>query len=532
MLKQQNQKEFFMSSLRAQGFNRLNEPFDLLIIGGGATGLGAALDGLSRGLKVALVEQSDFAKGTSSKSTKLVHGGVRYLEQLNFKLVRDALLERQYFYKNAPHLSESLAFVIPCYNVFSVPFFFFGLKLYDALAGFPQGQCSSFLSKKETLADFPYLRSDKLAGAIQYFDGQFNDAQMAVTLAKTCREHGGVMQNYTTFKRFIKSGKQIVGGVVQDVLSGTEYEIQAKCVINASGVFSDGVRRLDEASHKESLTLAQGIHLVAKNRLGLTKALLIPKTSDGRVLFCLPWQDSLILGTTDVKIEHCTLEATATQQEVDFILEGIEQYFPSFDRADLLGQFAGVRPLAKVDNTESKKMSREEKILISEAGLVSIVGGKWTTYRHMGEHILNTVLAHGLLPDAPASKTKDLPLSGWLPKAQALAIPIAFRHHGAAFESLQQATDFDEKIHADLPYSMAEIAPAIELGFALTVDDFLARRTRAWYINPKAAIDAAPKVARKMADILGRDEIWIAQQLSDIQSLAKHYVLDAYSVQS
>ncbi|MBY0346386.1 MAG: glycerol-3-phosphate dehydrogenase/oxidase [Neisseriaceae bacterium] len=520
-----------MSTSRTQDFKRLAEPFDLLIIGGGATGLGTALDALSRGLKVALVERSDFAKGTSSKSTKLVHGGVRYLEQLNLKLVRNALLERQYFYKNAPHLSESLAFVIPCYNIFSIPFFFFGLKLYDALAGFPRHQCSSFLSKKETLADFPYLQANKLAGAIQYFDGQFNDAQMAVTLAKTCRNHGGVIQNYTTFKRFIKLGNQIVGGVVQDILTDTEYEIQAKCVINATGIFSDVIQQLDEAQHQTSLTLAQGIHLVAKNRLGLTKALLIPKTSDGRVLFCLPWQDRLILGTTDVKIENCTLEATATQQEVDFILEGVQQYFPSFDRADLLGQFAGVRPLVKMDNTESKKMSREEKILISEAGLVSIIGGKWTTYRHMGEHILDMVFAHGLLPKAPASKTKDLPLSGWLPKKQALSIPVAFRHYGTAFEDLKQAPDFDEKIHSDLPYSMAEIALAIEHGFALTVDDFLARRTRSWYINPKAAIEAAPKVARKMADILGRDDAWIAQQLSEIQNLAKHYVLDAYTIQ-
>lgn len=515
---------------RAQQFENLkNTEFDILIIGGGATGLGTALDAISRGLKIALVEQADFAKGTSSKSTKLVHGGVRYLEQMNLKLVREGLLERQYFYKNAPHISESLAFAIPCYDYFSVPFFFAGLKLYDGLAGFPKGQCSSYLSKEQTLRDFPYLKEKGLKGAIQYFDGQFNDAQMAVTLAKTIRDKGGVIQNYASMIRFIKKDNKVVGGVIKDAFTNQEYEVKAKCVINASGVFSDDVRRLDEGEHKESLILAQGIHLVAKNTLGLKKAVLIPKTSDGRVLFCVPWQDVLILGTTDVKIDHYELEATATQAEVDFILDGVSQYFPTFNKADLLGQFAGIRPLAKEDDTvQSKKTSREDKIIISDSGLVSIIGGKWTTYRHMGEKIIDTIIKSNLLPKAPMSGTKNLPLSGWVDKQEALQIPIHFRHYGKYYAELKKSADFDEKIHPDLPYSMAEIVPSIQYDFVETVDDFLARRTRSFYVNAKAAVEAAPKVAQKMAEILGKDQAWIDAQLAEIKSLSKHYLLDAY----
>ncbi len=515
--------------MRAATFQKLTgHIFDILIVGGGATGLGAALDALSRGLSVALVEQSDFAKGTSSKSTKLVHGGVRYLEQLNFKLVREALLERQYFYKNAPHIAESLAFAIPCYDYFSLPFFYSGLKLYDGLAGFPKGQCSSILSKKQTLKDFPYLKPEGLTGAIQYFDGQFNDAQMAVTLAKTIRDKGGIIQNYATLTHFIKDNNKVVGGRVKDVFSGTEYDVKAKCVINASGVFSDAVRRLDEGQHPESLTLAQGIHLVAKNSLGLKKAVLIPKTADGRVLFCVPWQGVLILGTTDVKIDQFTLEATATQQEVDFILDGVSQYFPAFDKGDLLGQFAGIRPLVKEGDTQSKKISREEKISIGQSGLVSIIGGKWTTYRYMGAKIIDTIIEHSLLPKAPQSGTKTLPLSGWIDHETALQIPIHFRHHGKYYAELKKSPDFEEKIHPDLPYSMAEIAPAITYAFAETVEDFLARRTRALYTNPQAAIESAPKIAQKMAELLGKDQKWIDEQIDAVDQLKVYYSLDAY----
>ncbi len=505
------------------------QTFDVLVIGGGATGLGTALDAVSRGLNVAVVEQADFAKGTSAKSTKLVHGGVRYLQQMNFKLVREALLERQSFYENAPHLSHAQAYTIPCYDYFSMPFYFSGLKMYDALAGFPKGQTSSMRSRQEMLQDFSGLQSTGLKGGVQYFDGIFNDSQMAVALARTINEKGGHCLNYIKVVNFLKQGNKLIGAMVEDQLSQQQFEIKAHCIINCTGVFSDEVRKLDEGHIQPSLTLAQGVHLVSRNTFGLKKAMLIPKTKDGRVLFAVPWMDVVVLGTTDTKIDQVSLEPAALAEEVSFILEGIRQYFPDLKQEDLLGLFTGIRPLAVAEGVSSAKTSREERIHIADSGLLSVVGGKWTTYRYMGEKIIDHAIQHQLIRGAQSSLTRKMPLSQWLPSEEAHQIPLCHRHLGSAYNQLSQSSDFKIQLHDELPYTKADLNHALDHELIVNIEDFLARRTRALYINPKAAVAVAPQIAKWMAEARGYDESWQNQQVSEFTALAnQYYILDRY----
>ncbi|MEM8680272.1 MAG: glycerol-3-phosphate dehydrogenase/oxidase, partial [Planctomycetota bacterium] len=378
---------------RAEMIPRLQgESFEVLVVGGGATGLGVAVDAASRGYRTALIEAHDFAKATSSRSTKLVHGGVRYLEQLNFSLVMEALRERGIMYHNAPHLVSNLAFVVPRYQWWEGPFYGIGMKLYDALAGKLNLEASRTLSRDETMAAIPNVQQDGLLGGIMYHDGQFDDARMAITLARTAVESGAALANYVRATGFLKQDGLIAGVEAVDEESGATLQIKAEVTINATGIFSDAVRRLDDPQADEKIEPAQGVHLVLDGSFGAGgSAIMVPHTDDGRVLFVIPWHERVIVGTTDTPMPQPHLEPRALPEEVDFILRNANRYLEKDPtRDDVLSVFAGQRPLVHPGgkSSDSKSISRSHEVFVSASGLVTISGGKWTTYRQMAEDTL------------------------------------------------------------------------------------------------------------------------------------------------
>ncbi len=480
--------------------------FDVLVIGGGATGLGAALDAAARGHRVALVEQSDFAKGTSGRSTKLVHGGVRYLAQGDVKLVREALHERGLLTRNAPHLVHDFAFVIPAYTRCDRLFYAAGLKLYDALAGRLSLGSSRLLNKKETLARLPTAAPAGLVGGVLYHDGQFDDARLAIDLARTAGARGATLVNHCRCAALLKDADGLVSGArVIDEQTGREAEVHARVVINATGVFVDSLRRLDEPSGRPVVAVSQGVHLVLPRRfLPGDSALMVPKTADGRVLFAVPWHDRVVVGTTDTPRCHAELEPRALAEERDFILEHARKYLthaPTPD--DVLSVFAGLRPLVDSGAAASTaKLSREHVILVARSGLVTITGGKWTTYRRMAEDVVNQAEQVAGLPRRPCT-TADLPI---LPPESPAALSL------------------NEKLHPDLPLTRAEVVHFARHEMARTVEDVLARRTRHLLLDARASIAAAPAVAEILATELARDAAWAAAQTRAYTELARGYV--------
>lgn len=377
-------------------------PRDVLIIGGGATGLGIAVDAVTRGYKTILLEKSDFAKGTSSRSTKLVHGGVRYLAQGDILLVAEALRERGMMLRNASHLTANQEFVIPAYSLWDVILYTVGLKFYDLLAGRLSLGKSYFINRKKTLSKLPLLKPEGLKGGIVYHDGQFDDSRMALTMAGECVKRGGTILNYFEVTGFLKDEKGKISGVkATDLETGTEYQIRAKLVINATGVFADTIHRMDDPLAKPTIRPSQGVHIVLdKTFLGGNSAIMIPKTDDGRVLFAIPWYDKVVVGTTDTPLNDITNEPKALDEEVNFILKTAGNYFTKKPtRADALCIFAGLRPLAaNPDNPEAtKEVSRRHKITLYHSGLLSIVGGKWTSYRRMAEETIDKGIRAGLI---------------------------------------------------------------------------------------------------------------------------------------
>src|SRR4030095_244418 len=373
---------------------KANPEWDICIIGGGATGLGIAVDAASRGYSTVLFEKFDFAKGTSSRSTKLVHGGVRYLQQGNIKLVLDALHERGLFLRNAPHLVKNQSFVIPNYEWWESPFYGFGLKAYDWMAGRLGLGPSTFLSLEETLAVAPTLDPEGLRGGILYHDGQFDDSRMAIHLAMTAADHGAVVLNYFSVENFIKTDGSIIGVIVKDTLEEIEYEIKAKAVINATGVFTDSILKLDDVEADSLVTISQGIHLVFDSTfLPSDTAIMIPRTADGRVLFAVPWHQKIIVGTTDAPMDEASFEPKAQVEDIEFIMNHMKDYLtkePSYD--DIKSIFCGLRPLVKGNPKITATLSREHHISITDSGLISITGGKWTTYRKMAEDVLEVAI--------------------------------------------------------------------------------------------------------------------------------------------
>lgn len=480
--------------LDRQKFLRLTaarrKPWDFAIVGGGATGVGIAVDAATRGYSVVLLEQHDFGKGTSSRSTKLVHGGVRYLQQGNVSLVMEALKERGMLLKNAPHIVHDQQFIVPNYEWWEAPFYGLGMKVYDLLAGKYGFGPSQILSREEVLQRIPTLSQDGLRGGVKYHDGQFDDARLLIDLVSTAAEHGATLLNYTRVTGLLKDADGLVNGLTcQDQETGTPYRVAARCVINATGPFSDSLRKLDDPAVKPMIAPSQGVHLVLpRHFLPGDAAIMVPHTRDGRVMFAVPWLGRAVIGTTDTAIPEATLEPTAKSEEIDFILETASGYLAQPPtRDDILSVFTGIRPLVKDSDVDSTSaLSRDHTISISMSGLLTIAGGKWTTYRHMAEDAVDQAIVLASLDERPCVTRKlrirkpdrENPTAAWFAR-----------------------------------YEMAR-----------TVEDVLARRTRLLFLDAQAALSAAPDVARELSLELGRDEAWQQSQLSEFASVASHFL--------
>lgn len=507
---------------------RNSKPWDMLIIGGGATGVGIAVDAASRGYDVALVEQADFGKGTSSRSTKLAHGGVRYLEQGNISLVMEALKERGLMRQNAPHLVHDLAFVVPNYEWWEAPFYGVGLKVYNMLAGKYGFGPSTILSRDETLERLPTIKTDGLRGGIVYYDGQFDDSRLLANLAETAVEQGATVVNYMRVERLLKQGSELTGAVAVDLEGGEEFEIRAEVIINATGAFTDTIRRMANADAAPMISPSQGIHLVFPGRfLSSDHAIMVPHTRDGRVMFAIPWHGHTVVGTTDTPIQQASLDPLPFEEEIDFILETSAQYLDQApSRSDVLSVFVGIRPLVKAgDGGNTAALSRDHSIKIEDSGLVTITGGKWTTYRHMAEDCVNQAATIGQLEERPCV-TRNLNIHGFHQNAEKFGDLAVYGSDAPAIESLMRSEpELAVKLDDELPYTAAEIAWAARHEMARTLDDALARRTRALFLNSKAALRMAPKAAAVLAAELGRDEAWQKDQVAEFSRIAAGYVL-------
>ncbi len=503
--------------------------FDLAIIGGGATGLGAAVDAAVRGHSVVLVEQSDFAKGTSSRSTKLVHGGVRYLKQGNVSLVLEALRERGLLCQNAPHLVHSLPFVIPSYHWWEGPFYGIGLKVYDALAGQLGLEPSRYLTKDEVLSQVPTLETEHLTGGVIYHDGQFDDARLAIHLAQTAVNHGAIVLNHTRCVGLMKEQEHVTGILAEDMESGSQYGIRAKCVINATGVFVDQVRKMDEPKTSHLISPSQGVHLVLPREfLPGNTAIMIPKTDDGRVLFAVPWHGRVVVGTTDTPRDEAMLEPHPLPEELDFLMTHAKRYLTRDPEAkDVLSVFAGLRPLVAASGAESTAaLSRDHVILVSPSGLITITGGKWTTYRKMAEDVVDHAEMVAGIPSRRCG-THHLALHGAQETPDPEADLAVYGSDGAKIRALMaENPELADKVHPKLPLTRAEVVWHVREEMARTVGDVLSRRSRCLLLDAQSSISAAPKVAQLMAAELGWTDATSQLQVERFQSLAQRYLFD------
>ncbi len=518
--------------IREEILNRVKmreKDWDFIIIGGGATGVGCAVDAASRGFDVLLLEQNDFGKGTSSRSTKLVHGGVRYLAQGNISLVFQALKERGILLLNAPHLVKKQTFIVPCYSLWQMFFYGAGLKIYNLLAGKYNFGKSKIISKSKTIEKLPNIKQRNLRGGILYFDGQFDDTRLLINLVSTAVNQNAAVLNYARVFALNKNAENKIDGVkFQDAESGEVYVTKAKVVINAAGAFCDEVRRFSDEKSENLIAPSQGIHLVFdKKFMPDSTALMIPKTSDGRVLFAIPWHGKTLFGTTDTPVEKAELEPKAFEKEIEFILKTAGDYLTeSPTREDILSVFVGIRPLVKNSNSKNTaKLSRDHTIEIDESNLLTITGGKWTTYRKMAEDAVNQALKITDLPEKK-SITENLKIHGFCQNAERFG---DLSIYGTDAKNIQQMIEENpklaKKLHENLPYCLAEIVWAVRFEMAQNVEDILARRLRILFLDAKTAVEIAPKVAGIMARELGKDEIWIAEQITDFNKTAENYLI-------
>ena len=500
--------------------------WDMVIIGGGATGLGCAVDAVLRGYSVALFEQDDFAKGTSSRSTKLVHGGVRYLQHGDVALVFEALRERGRMKANAPHLVKDQAFVISNYRWRDNFLYFCGLAFYDLLSlGFGYGR-SRFISAAKTARCLPVSVKRGLKGGIVYHDGQFDDSRMAVNLAQTCAEHGGCLLNHAPVEEIMHDEKGRVCGVrMTDSETGRRYRVRARSVVNAAGVFVDRVMAMDQPGHAPLVRPSQGVHLVLDKRfLQSDYAIMVPKTSDGRVLFAVPWHDKVVVGTTDILRETPEEEPRPLEEEIDFILGTAALYMdPAPTRADILSMFAGQRPLAAPsrEGKSTKELSRGHKIIVSDHSLITITGGKWTSYRKMAEDTVDKAGVLGLLP-LRKCMTRRFPIHGYREHPDLTNHLYVYGSDMPAIAELMRQ-GYDTKLVEGLDYTEAEVVWAVREEMARTVEDVLARRVRILFVDARRAVQAAPRVAQLLAAELGYDEVWERAQVEQFTRLAEHY---------
>lgn len=507
--------------------NAQNE-WDLVVIGGGATGLGIALDACVRGYKTLLVERSDFAKGTSSRSTKLVHGGVRYLANGEIRLVREASIERGRLHQNAPHLVKDQVFIIPVYSFWESIKYTIGLKCYEWIAGRQRLGSSSFISRTETLSQLPGIRKEGLRGGVVYHDGQFDDARLALNLAQTIWDNGGFAINYMEVTGLEKSGDHISGVKLKDAETGKAYQVKAKAVVNATGVFADDILQMDRPGSQKTLCVSQGVHLVLdRSFYPGTDALMIPETSDGRVLFAVPWHGKVVVGTTDTPVKNASIEPTALEKEITFILETAAAYFTRKpERADVLSVFAGLRPLAapQSGDQKTKEISRGHRIMVSDSGLFTIVGGKWTTYRKMGEDMVDRIEKekgwHG-----NKATTEELSIHGAKENTD-WNDPLYFYGSEAADLRSMMNGDANNWISESLHIHEAQVIWAVEHEMARTLEDVLSRRTRALLLDAKESMRIAQPVAEIMAREMGKDAKWIDTEVSAFKKLAAQYTLN------
>lgn len=478
-----------------------HQMWDVLVIGGGASGLGVALDAVSRGLSVCLLEKYDFGKGTSSRSTKLVHGGVRYLQQGNLALVREALKEREYILEKASHIARVQPFIVPCYSWWSALYYFMGLSVYDILSGRKTIGGTKWLSKKEVLLRIPNMRADGLRAGIQYIDGQFDDTRLCIDLVKTIVHAGGTCVNHAGAAHLLKEDGKVVGATVRDELNGEEWPIRAQYVVNAAGIFTDDIVQMDAPNSRKTIVPSRGSHLVLdKSFLGGSEAIMIPKTSDGRVLFVIPWLGKVIVGTTDERTDKPVLEPSATAREVQFMLANCQQYLTKQPAlSDIQATFAGLRPLAAPAEGEqnTKEISRGHKIIHSPSGLVSIIGGKWTTFRKMGEDVVKQISQKYTLQ--------------W-PRSKSIYIPIE-----------KTAQHLGTLLHPELPYTDDDIVRAVETEMAMGLEDVLCRRTRSLFLSTNATADILDEVGQTVKSKLGKSDEWLAEQKTQMRELIGIY---------
>lgn len=508
---------------------RRDEPWDFIIVGGGATGVGIAIDAAARGYQTLLLERFDFGQGTSSRSTKLVHGGVRYLEQGNISLVMEALKERGLLRQNAPHLVSELPFIVPNYSWWEGPFYGLGLKLYQILSGKYGFGPSRLLSKEETARQLPTIKTEGLSGGVIYYDGQFDDARLLINMAATAAAQGATLLNYAPVQALLKNVDGFINGVrFEDRESGAIIEARAKVVINATGPFTDTIRHLADAQSKPLISPSQGAHLVFdRSFLPGDTAIMVPHTSDNRVMFAIPWHGHTLVGTTDTPIENVTPEPRPLEQEIDFILETAALYLDKKPtRADVLSAFAGIRPLVKTGEGKSTSaLSRDHTIHIDQSGLLNITGGKWTTYRNMAEDCVNQAATLADLPEREC-QTKQLPIHGAHPDAAQFG---ALAVYGSDAPHLQKLIEENTRLGAildeALPICAAQVIWAAREEMARTIEDVLSRRTRALLLNARAALRMAPPVAALLAGELGRDAAWQETQLAIFRDLAQSYLV-------
>ena len=503
--------------------------WDVIIIGGGATGMGVALDATTRGYRTLLLEQSDFAKGTSSRSTKLVHGGVRYLAQGDILLVIEALQERGRMLRNTPHLTSNQEFIIPVYRWLEVVIYYFGLKFYDILSGRLSLGKSYFLKKEKTLSRLPNIKKENLIGGVVYHDGQFDDSRMVLALARSCVENGGIVLNYFKVTGLLKNSDGKIQGVsVKDQLSVREYELKSRLVVNATGVFADDILKIDNPSAHPIIKPSQGVHIVLDSYFLQTRsAIMIPRTDDGRVLFAIPWYGKVVVGTTDTPLNKISLEPIALEEEISFILRTARKYLvKSPERTDILSVFAGLRPLASdPENPEStKEISRRHKIVLSRSGLLTITGGKWTTYRRMAQETLDAAIKAGLINKRKCI-TKKLRLNS-IPDD---TIPEHLKIYGEQAKEIKKIIednpDFGEPLSDSFEYTIAEIIWICHNEMPVSLEDMLARRTRAVFLDAGACIKIAPEVTRIMARELGFNENWENEQIEKFSKFITHYTI-------
>lgn len=479
------------------------ETWDLVVIGGGATGLGIAVDAANRGYRTALLEQGDFCESTSSKSTKLIHGGVRYLRSGEVGLVRESLRERGRLLRNARGIVEPLAFVVPAYRFYEPFFYGMGLTLYDILAGDLGIRSTGHLSGKETVQAVPNLNAEGLYGGTLYWDGQFDDARLAVAMARTADREGAAVVNRVRVTGLRKERGRITGVEGEDLVGGGTIQLKSRVVVNATGVFTDSIRRMDEPAAPEMIAPSQGIHLVLDRKfLGGEVGVMIPNTDDGRVLFAIPWKDRMLLGTTDTAGVKVEMNPRPLEAEVDYLIEHAGRYLAGKPaRSDVRSAFAGLRPLVVPDRSAGKatsRISRSHSLTVSDAGLVTMAGGKWTTYRQMAEDAVDCAAEIGGLAPRPCA-TADLPLLS------------------------DESGDAGERYHPDLPCHAGDVRRAVEKEMALTLDDVLSRRTRCLLLDAAASAEIAPAVCGEMARLLGRDETWIAAELEAFSGIVASY---------